>query len=147
TGRSAGSMPTRRDGRSWPTSRSATGAAPASASRSRGWKGSWCWRHWPSAGGSNPRTRRAGSTRASPFALTVRSACGSGHDSRRPLMHRAPTDEEIRRYILRHLGSGLAPPTMPDDWPLGEAGAGLDSIALVELIVACEVEFGVPLLE
>jgi len=62
-------------------------------------------------------------------------------------MHRAPTDEEIRRFILRHLGSGLAPPTMPDDWPLGEAGAGLDSIALVELIVACEVEFGVPLLE
>ncbi len=62
-------------------------------------------------------------------------------------MHHTPTDEDIRHVVCRHLGPGVAPATVPDDWPLGEAGAGLDSIALVELVVACEMEFGVPLLE
>jgi len=62
-------------------------------------------------------------------------------------MHHTPTDEDVRRVVCQHLGPTVAPPTIPNDWPLGEAGAGLDSIALVELVVACETEFGVPLLE
>jgi acyl carrier protein len=33
---------------------------------------------------------------------------------------------------------------LPDDLPLGEGGLGLDSIALVELLLTCERRFGAP---
>jgi acyl carrier protein len=33
---------------------------------------------------------------------------------------------------------------LPDDLPLGPGGLGLDSIALVELLLDCERRFGIP---
>jgi acyl carrier protein len=49
--------------------------------------------------------------------------------------------------ILRHLGRHVAAEQVTDDWPLGATGAGLDSISLVELLLDCESQFGVAILD
>ena len=58
------------------------------------------------------------------------------------------SDAAARR--IRALLQQIAPATCKsspadDEIPLGTGGAGLDSIALVDLILACEAEFGTSL--
>ncbi len=53
--------------------------------------------------------------------------------------------EETVRELLRSrapLAGGRA--ELPDDLRLGSGGLGLDSIALVELLLDCEQRFGIP---
>ena len=58
-------------------------------------------------------------------------------------MTRPPSADDIRHVILRHLPSGAAMVELKAEWPLGQTGAGLDSISLVELLLDCEATFGV----
>lgn len=57
------------------------------------------------------------------------------------------TEEDVRQVVLRHLGGGAGLDHLPADLPLGETGAGLDSIALIEMLIDCESAFGVPLVD
>lgn len=54
-------------------------------------------------------------------------------------MH-AMTPVEIVREIVR----AHAPGSVDDDMPLGADGLGLDSIAIAEVVLECEVRLGVP---
>jgi len=54
-----------------------------------------------------------------------------------------PFLERVQRVVARAAGAGRTPPSPGPDTPLGEAGFWLDSVDLVEVIVACEHEFGV----
>lgn len=51
---------------------------------------------------------------------------------------------EVRSLIRMHAAAPLPESGLGDDVPLGEGGLGLDSIALLELILACEERFGLP---
>lgn len=53
-------------------------------------------------------------------------------------------EEEVWRLVRSRapLAQGLA--ELPGDLPLGPGGLGLDSIALVELLLDCEQRFGIP---
>jgi acyl carrier protein len=58
--------------------------------------------------------------------------------------------EEVRSLLLRHPESSRHDGHLPDDLSLGEDGLGLDSLAIVEVLVECEDRFGVeaaPLIE
>jgi acyl carrier protein len=50
--------------------------------------------------------------------------------------------DAVRRLIHRHVPAYDAP-ALSDDTPIGQGGAGLDSIATTELLLACEDLFGV----
>lgn len=49
----------------------------------------------------------------------------------------------IRELVAGRLAGARRPDLLPDDLSLGPAGAGFDSVALVELILACEERFEV----
>jgi acyl carrier protein len=51
---------------------------------------------------------------------------------------------EIRRLIKRHAVSSWEMSDLPDDLPLVDSGLGLDSVGVVELLVACEERFRIP---
>ncbi len=51
--------------------------------------------------------------------------------------------EDRVREILRSDTSG----DLPSDLPLGATGLGLDSIAMIEVLLACEERFGVTFAE
>jgi acyl carrier protein len=57
-------------------------------------------------------------------------------------MSRVPSADDVRRLILRRVKFPMAIDDLTDDRPLGEAGVGLDSIGLVELLLDCESAFG-----
>jgi acyl carrier protein len=48
----------------------------------------------------------------------------------------------VQRVAARIAGPARTPPDAGPDTPLGEGGFWLDSVDLVEVIVACEEEFG-----
>jgi acyl carrier protein len=54
-----------------------------------------------------------------------------------------PILERVQRVVVRTAGAARTPPDAGPDTPLGEAGFWLDSVDLVEVVVACECEFGV----
>jgi acyl carrier protein len=64
--------------------------------------------------------------------------------------HAGPESAETLAAELRGLILTLMPSAdssdvdLVDDLPLGEQGLGLDSVALVELLVACEARWKVP---
>jgi acyl carrier protein len=58
----------------------------------------------------------------------------------------APPDD-VRALILAHVETPVAPEDLTDDLPLGEGGVGLDSIAVVELLLEGEERWGVPVLD
>ncbi len=69
--------------------------------------------------------------------------------SRRPQSEQEIADE-VRALLLRHPESLCVDGHLPDDLSLGEDGLGLDSLAIVEVLVECEDRFGVaaaPLIE
>ena len=47
-----------------------------------------------------------------------------------------------RTFIARRTGRANDRDTLPDDLALGPAGLGLDSVSIVELLLACEEAFG-----
>lgn len=51
----------------------------------------------------------------------------------------------IRALAARQMPSGFDMAAFGDDLPLGPAGIGLDSVALVELVLACEKDFAIRL--
>jgi acyl carrier protein len=51
--------------------------------------------------------------------------------------------ERVLRIVVQIAGPGRTPPDAGPDTPLRKDGFYLDSIDLIELIVACEQEFGV----
>ena len=55
--------------------------------------------------------------------------------------------DDIRRAILRHLPPGTPLDRLQSGWPLGPEGAGLDAIAIVELLIDCEQRFDVRISE
>lgn len=57
----------------------------------------------------------------------------------------ADATAEKLRELLRAVSPVAAGRTeFPEELPLGAGGLGLDSIAVVELLLACEQRFGVP---
>lgn len=56
----------------------------------------------------------------------------------------ANTASDVRAVIRRHVPFG-ADRDLPDDLALGSEGLGLDSVAVVELLLACEQACGVRL--
>ena len=52
-------------------------------------------------------------------------------------------EEGVREILRRHTSSG----DLPSDLPLGATGLGLDSIAMIEVLLACEERFGVAFAE
>jgi acyl carrier protein len=50
--------------------------------------------------------------------------------------------ERVQRVVARTAGAARTPADAGPDTPLGEAGFWLDSVEVVEVIVACEGEFG-----
>ena len=53
-----------------------------------------------------------------------------------------PTPEAVRLIVYRFLPHDT-PGSLSDDYPLGPAAGGLDSISLVELLLDCEQAFDV----
>jgi acyl carrier protein len=51
-----------------------------------------------------------------------------------------PTVDDVLRDLLRSRGCEQE---LPEDLPLGPGGLGLDSIAMVELLLLCEARFSV----
>jgi acyl carrier protein len=51
---------------------------------------------------------------------------------------------DVRWLIRTKATPGLRAGDLPDDLSLGSSGLGLDSIALVELLLACEEHFALP---
>lgn len=51
--------------------------------------------------------------------------------------------ERVQRVVARTAGAARTPPDAGPDTPLGEAGFWLDSLDLLDVIVACEEEFAV----
>jgi acyl carrier protein len=49
----------------------------------------------------------------------------------------------VRQVILRLRSSALTASDLSDELPLGPEGLGLDSVAVVELLLECETVFGV----
>jgi acyl carrier protein len=49
---------------------------------------------------------------------------------------------EIRSLMIEKVGAVV---DLNDDLPLGPTGVGLDSVAMVELLLACEERFGLVL--
>lgn len=59
----------------------------------------------------------------------------------------SPTRDDVRALILAHVETPLAADDLAADLPLGEQGVGLDSIAIVELLLEGEERWGVPVLD
>ena len=57
------------------------------------------------------------------------------------------TLSEVRALLLKHLPRGTDSATLVEDLRLGSEGAGLDSIAMVELLLDCEQRFTVAISE
>jgi acyl carrier protein len=55
----------------------------------------------------------------------------------------APLFEAIRTLVGRIAGPGRTPTDSGPETPLSEAGFWLDSVELLEIVVACEEEFGI----
>ncbi len=53
------------------------------------------------------------------------------------------TLSEVRTLLLRHLPRGTDPGPLVEAVRLGSEGAGLDSIAMVELLLDCEQRFAI----
>jgi acyl carrier protein len=51
---------------------------------------------------------------------------------------------DVRWLIRTKATAGLRGDDLPEDLSLGSSGLGLDSIALVELLLACEEHFSLP---
>ena len=49
--------------------------------------------------------------------------------------------ERVLRRVMQVAGPARTPPDAGPDTPLGDGGFWLDSVDLVELVVACELEF------
>lgn len=56
----------------------------------------------------------------------------------------AALDEEIRELLRSRVPLARALDDLPDSLQLGAGGLGLDSIALVELLLECEERFHLP---
>lgn len=81
----------------------------------------------------------------------------SSHDAGGPVPGRRPPvagrgammDDSVLarvyRVVARTAGASRTPADAGPDTPLGDAGFWLDSVDVVEVIVACEAEFGVVL--
>lgn len=52
--------------------------------------------------------------------------------------------DSVRRVVHSHLPLAMREQALLDSTRLGPEGAGLDSVALVELLLACEEATGVP---
>jgi len=57
------------------------------------------------------------------------------------------TAAAVREVLLSHWPGRFEPERLGDDVSLGEDGLGLDSIEIVELLLACEEELGGPVTE
>lgn len=53
-----------------------------------------------------------------------------------------PREAEALRRLVREFVPSWSARGVEDDSPIGAAGLGLDSVAIVELLVACEERFG-----
>ena len=54
------------------------------------------------------------------------------------------TAEAVHTLLRERSALARDRPDLPADLPLGPGGLGLDSIALVELLLECEQRFGIP---
>ncbi len=54
-----------------------------------------------------------------------------------------PSVEQVRAIVARIAGADRCPPDAGAHTPLRDGGFWLDSAGLLEVIMACEVEFGV----
>lgn len=54
-----------------------------------------------------------------------------------------PTLDRVRDVVSRVAGPDRTPPGAGGDTPLGEGGFWLDSVGMLEAVLACEAEFGV----
>lgn len=61
-----------------------------------------------------------------------------------PMPRKTPLDAAVRDLIRTRAPAAAGDAPLPDDLPLGASGLGLDSIAVVELLLDCERRFGVP---
>jgi len=50
----------------------------------------------------------------------------------------AAAAHELRQLLLRHVPPSWRESDLTDDLPLGAEGLGLDSVAMVEFLIACE---------
>jgi acyl carrier protein len=55
----------------------------------------------------------------------------------------APSVERVQAIVTRIAGPDRSPPDAGPDTPLRDGGFWLDSVDLLEAIIACEAEFGV----
>ena len=51
--------------------------------------------------------------------------------------------ERIKQIIVQHINPDLKPEELSDKTPLIGRGLGLDSVSLLELVVAIETDFGI----
>ncbi len=58
-------------------------------------------------------------------------------------MTRDPSVERVQAIIARVVGPNQSPRDVGPDTELGEEGYSLDSVTLLEVIIACEAQFGV----
>lgn len=54
-----------------------------------------------------------------------------------------PTAEALHELLRAHSPLAASHAALPAELPLGAGGLGLDSIAVVELLLACERRFGI----
>jgi acyl carrier protein len=58
---------------------------------------------------------------------------------------RAELAERLKRVLIERLSLQLEPAEIADDSPLFGSGLGLDSVDALEVAIAVETEFGVPI--
>lgn len=61
--------------------------------------------------------------------------------------HRLALSDALKRILIQRLSLRIDPAQITNDAPLFETGLGLDSVDALELAVAVEAEFGIPVTE
>jgi len=51
--------------------------------------------------------------------------------------------DKLRTILVQVIGAGRVPPNLGADMALGDGGLWLDSVDLLQVVLACEAEFGI----
>ena len=98
----------------------------------------------PDSGLKHPSTDRYRSRWGGPGRIAAASCGLHPPDRICPMKPERDSADSLREILRRRVPSAAELRDLPDELELGEGGLGLDSIGLVELLLACGEHFGLP---